>query len=349
MHRFSYCMKKTAGWIVAALIAVFICNLACFSFYYPCQELPRSAGATTGFLLPDSFGIYGLEGYSVAHIDDYGYVNRDMERSDDYIVVAGASHTEGLFIPEDKRYTDIVNDMFFNDGKNHVINIGRSGNYFSVCLQHLDGILGEFPDTKALVIETDSLAYDTKALYDSMIQAGYDPNETAEALVSEQSPRRKIITVIKQYFPLLRLIHKQYYTYLGAQEVDEDNGTDILDPVFWQSEYDGDFETALDDLMKFIRSKTDKQVIILFHPAVKLEEDGTMSILTNHAEPYYEKVCRDNGIDFIDMTKPFMDAYNENNIIPYGFANTTPGDGHINMAAHKMMADELAKVIRWHE
>ncbi|MBR6159171.1 MAG: hypothetical protein IKQ40_02625 [Lachnospiraceae bacterium] len=347
MHRFSYCIKKTAGWIAAAFIAVFICNISCFAFYDPCQELTREAGATTGFLLPDSFGVYGLEGYSVADIDHYGYVNRKMERADDYIVVAGASHTEGLFIPEEARYTDVVNDMLFNDGKNHVINIGRSGNYFSVCLQHLDGILGEFPDAKAIVIETDSLAYDTKALYDSMIQTGYDPDETADALLSRLSFRQRMVIRIKQYLPLLRLIRKQYYTYLGAQETAEDNGTDILDPVFWKSEYDGDFETALSDLMKYIRSKTDKQVIILYHPAVKLEDDGSMSALSNHAEPYYEKICRENGIDFIDMTGPFEDAYNKDRIIPYGFANTTPGDGHINKAAHKMMAEELAKVIRW--
>ena len=98
--------------------------------------------------------------------------------------------------------------------------------------------------------------------------------------------------------------------------------------------------------MKFIRSKTDKQVIILYHPAVSLNEDGTMTALTNNAEPYYEKVCKANGIDFIDMTQPFMKAYEEDHIIPYGFMNTTPGEGHTNRAAHEMMAEELAKVIR---
>ena len=46
------------------------------------------------------------------------------------------------------------------------------------------------------------------------------------------------------------------------------------------------------------------------------------------------------------MTDRFVKEYEENHIIPYGFSNTTPGDGHINSAAHKMIAEELAKVIR---
>ncbi|MBO4890484.1 MAG: hypothetical protein J5574_05775, partial [Lachnospiraceae bacterium] len=181
-------------------------------------------------------------------------------------------------------------------------------------------------------------------LYDSMIQAGYDPEETASALVGRMSQRQRLTVRAKQALPLLRLVHKQYYTYLESLE--EKSGSDILDPAFWKAEYEGDFETALDDLMKFIRSKTDKQVIILYHPAVSLNADGSMTALSNNAEPYYEKVCAANGIDFVDMTDTFMKAYETDHIIPYGFANTTPGDGHINRAAHEMIAQKLAEVLR---
>ena len=345
MQKFSRLIRNITGWGVAALIAAIICNAVCFAFYDPCQELTRNSGSTTGYLLPNSHGVYGLEGYCIANIDSYGYVNRDMERADEYYVVAGASHTEGLFIPEKLRYSDRLNDMLYDDGKLHVINIARSGNYFSVVLQHLDGILGEFPDAKGIIIETDSLAYDTKALYDSMAEVGYDPDETAESILAALATRQKISIKVKRFIPLLRLIHKQYYTFKDSRNADN-SGTDILDPDFWKSEYEGDFETALNDLMQFIRSKTDKQVIILYHPAIKLEEDGSMNILTNNAEEYYKKVCTANDIVFIDMTDRFLQEYNEEHIIPYGFANTTPGDGHVNERAHEMMAEELAKVIR---
>lgn len=345
MHKFSYYLKQIPGWILAALIAVILCDLACFAFYNPFSELSRKHGSTTGFLLPGSIGTYGLEGYCITRIDERGYVNRDLPIADDYYVVAGASHTEGLFIPTHLRYSDLANDTLYNDGKNHMINIGKSGNYYSVVLQHLDGILGEFPDAEGIIIETDSLAYDTKALYDSQIQAGFDPAETADALMSSLGTKQKAVMKIKQGLPLLRLLHKQYYTYLESRASDTE-GSDILDPEFWKSEYEGDFEIALDDLMQFIRNKTDKKIIILYHPAVKLEADGTMSIMTNNAEDYYKKVCPKYDITFIDMTYRFEEAYNNDHVIPYGFFNTTMGSGHINRKAHEMMAEELEKVLR---
>ncbi len=345
MQRFSTIIKSILGWIVAVFIAAFLCNVLCFLFYDPCQELTRTQGATTGYLLPDSHGVYGLEGYCIANVDNEGYVNRNMERADDYYIVAGASHTEGLFLPLSLRYSDRLNDMLYNDGKLHVINIGKSGNYFSVVLQHLDGILGEFSDAKGIIIETDSLCYDTKALYDSMIQTGYDPNETASSILAGMSTRQKAVITAKKYLPLLRELHKQYYTFLDSRRSSADS-VDILDPDFWQSEYDGGFETGLDDLMTWLRSRTDKEIIILYHPSVTLQADGSMNIMTNNAEPYYEKICKKNDITFVDMTDRFVEAYDKDHIIPYGFSNTTPASGHVNSYAHAMMAEELAKVIK---
>lgn len=343
MHEPRYYLKQIAQWIIAIPAALLIMNLITFAFYDPCQELIRKQGSTTGFLLPDTKGVYGLEGYCIANIDDRGYVNRDLDLAGNYCIVAGASHTEGLFIPLKYRYSDILNDMISDDGSLHVYNIGRSGNFFSVVLQHLDGIVSEFPDAKAIIIETDSLAYDTKALYDSQIQTGYDENETARAMLDSLTDRQKLTIKIKQMLPLVRELHKQYLTYEESKA--EPSSSDILDPDFWEEEYKGGFNEALDSLMAFIRSKTDKQVIILYHPAVTLKKDGTMELMTNKAEAYYRETCRKYDIDFVDMSDAFLKAYEEEHIIPYGFNNTTPGAGHINRAAHRMMAEELYNVL----
>ena len=344
MHKPKYYTRQIAQWILALLAALFIMNLLAFTFYNPCQELVRNQGSTTGFLLPDSIGVYGLEGYCIANIDDKGYVNRSLPRSDSYIIVAGASHTEGLFIPLKYRYSDILNGMIDpKDDELHVYNIGKSGNFFSVVLQHLDGIISEFPDAGAYIIETDSLAYDTKALYDSTIQTGFDPDETAQSILSSLSNRQQFTIKLKQSLPLARELHKQYLTYEESKA--DPSESDTLDPAFWEEEYNGGFYEALDSLMAFIRSKTDKQVIILYHPAISLKEDGTMELLTNGAEPYYREACKNHGIDFVDMSDRFLKAYEEDGIIPYGFNNTTPGSGHINRPAHRMIAEELYNVL----
>ena len=344
MRKTTRYLKQISGWAFAALIAALICNAACFAFYDPFQELKREHGSTTGFLLPNSRGVYGLEGYCITKTDENGYLNAATPRASEYYVVAGASHTEGLFIPQKSRYSDLLSDMLYDDGLAHTVNIARSGNFFSVVIQHFDGILGEFPDAKGIIIETDSLAYDTKALHDSMVQEGYDPDETAQSIITSMSGRQRSMLKIKQSLPLLRELHKQYYTWQDSRKPAGES--DILDPDFWQSEYEGDFETALNDLMKYLRSRTDKQIIILYHPAVSLEKDGSMKILTNNAESYYEKVCTENGIIFVDMTDRFVEAYDNDHVIPYGFYNTTMGDGHVNRPAHEMMAEELAKVLK---
>ena len=71
-----------------------------------------------------------------------------------------------------------------------------------------------------------------------------------------------------------------------------------------------------------------------------------MELMTNGAEKYYRKICPEYDIDFIDMSEPFMRAYESGHIVPYGFNNTTMGDGHINRAAHMMMAEELFEVLK---
>ena len=338
--------KQLIQWGIAFVIAFFLMNLLTFAFYNPCQELAREHGATTSLLLPNSRGVYGLEGYCLANVDDNGYVNRSLPRADSYYLVAGASHTEGLFIPLELRYSDLLGGMLGEDGQLKVYNIGRSGNFFSVVLQHLDGILGEFPDAQAIIIETDTLTYDSKALYDSQVQAGFEPEENAQAMLSGLSGKQRLLIQIKKYLPLTRELRKQYYTWKDSLET---GTSDILDPEFWEKEFAGEFPGALSELMKFIRSKTDKQVIILYHPAVSIERDGSMKLLTNGAEPYYKEICPEYDIDFVDMSDAFMKAYNEEYIVPRGFHNTTPGDGHVNRAAHRMMAEELYKVIRGKE
>jgi len=40
-----------------------------------------------------------------------------------------------------------------------------------------------------------------------------------------------------------------------------------------------------------------------------------------------------------------MREYEEKNVLPYGFWNTLPNAGHLNKDGHRMVAEELGKVI----
>ncbi|MCR5106552.1 MAG: hypothetical protein K6B28_00155 [Lachnospiraceae bacterium] len=341
MVRKNSIFRQIFQWILAGIIALFIMNIICFFYYSPFREIKREQGSNTGFLMPDERAVYALEGYSFAKSDKRGYVNRDLPLEDTYYLVAGASHTEGLFLPVKDRYSDVLNTMLGGDDTLKVYNIGRSGNFFSVVTQHFDGILGEFPDARAIIIETDTLAYDTKAWRDSMIQAGYDGTETLDSKIAAMSQRERLVMDIKKYLPLVRVLHKQYLTKMDNTV--EDDGIRVTDAYY--GEFDEDYRKALDELMAFLRSKTDKQLIIIYHPAVSIEKDGSMKLLTNGCEDIFAGACEQNDIDFIDMSPYFEEGYENRHIVPYGFYNTTMGAGHTNKEAHRMMAEAIYEVL----
>jgi len=88
------------------------------------------------------------------------------------------------------------------------------------------------------------------------------------------------------------------------------------------------------------------QPIIFFHPHMKLNSDGSASLdVDQRYVDLYRSVCEEQGIIFLSLGDRFMREYEEKNVLPYGFWNTTPNAGHLNKDGHRMIADELCKVI----
>ena len=58
------------------------------------------------------------------------------------------------------------------------------------------------------------------------------------------------------------------------------------------------------------------------------------------------EVCRKNGICFVDVASRFQKEYAEKHLLPYGFANTSVGNGHMNKYGHMMFAEEIYALIQ---
>ena len=85
----------------------------------------------------------------------------------------------------------------------------------------------------------------------------------------------------------------------------------------------------------------------MYHPTTTLNNDGSLTLSSeNENVKEFEKLCQDNGIYFLDMSKRFKEEYEKNYILPYGFSNTSVGSGHLNKYGHEMVADELYKLIK---
>lgn len=82
----------------------------------------------------------------------------------------------------------------------------------------------------------------------------------------------------------------------------------------------------------------------MYHPAVKLNDDGTLNIENEGVEKFKE-ACQENGIVFVDMTDDFESLYYKQHKLPYGFINTGVGVGHLNKYGHEVIANRLAKTI----
>ena len=87
-------------------------------------------------------------------------------------------------------------------------------------------------------------------------------------------------------------------------------------------------------------------IIIFYHPGIAIHQDGSISTNGDSTIIHlFQEVCEENGIYFLDMSDRFQQEYEESYTLPYGFANTSVGSGHLNKYGHAMIADELYKLI----
>lgn len=77
-----------------------------------------------------------------------------------------------------------------------------------------------------------------------------------------------------------------------------------------------------------------------------MNRDGSMSVIrTPDSYDCFVEGCEANDILFLDMGDAFLKEYEASYEVPYGFSNTSPGTGHLNRIGHRLVAEELYKMI----
>ena len=96
-----------------------------------------------------------------------------------------------------------------------------------------------------------------------------------------------------------------------------------------------------------VRNNTSAKLIIVYHPEIKLNDDGSLSLTDNpEAVKIFSELCRENGIYFVNTGARFLDDYQRNHTLPYGFFNSSVGTGHMNKYGHRIFAEEVYKLIQ---
>ena len=326
-------MKKIISACVAFILAFFVVNGIMFAYERPVAWIDTPNGASRAVRNPNAMLIHGTEGYSISKIDSYGFTNQNYALADEYILMMGASHSQGKEITISNRYSTIVNNMLVDDKEElRAFNIACDGHFLPSIINHFQSAIENYPKANCVTIEIMSTDYSIDDLRNSLILADEIDTKTAIELFASQSSVKKAKNMLKEYLPLIAMIKNHIET---SQKLNSSGGEKN------NSINEEEYRTVITDGLSLMRSCFDGPIVFIYHPTTKIQTDGTLKLIRSQTLEIFKEECEHVGIDFIDTGDAFLEHYNKYHELPYGFANTTPGNGHLNEVGHKIMADVI--------
>lgn len=308
-------------------------NLALSFYNTGTGWLDRTSGSTLAIRDPGSSMLFGTEGRGYHRIDSRGYVNNTDVLADDYVIAVGSSFTQGKEVKDGERYTDLLNAWLGYTEEAFVYNVSQDGYYFSDIISGFSALLQEFPKADKIIIEMQSTYFTDEELAEALNQREYDEMQTGGKILSTLSWKDKAVMKIKEYSPLLYNVNNQISSVTQLKRA--------AGPAQPPAPDLRSYEENLEKIFEFITSVYDGPILILFHPEIRLEEDGHLTILREETDDVFRKVCSKYSVTLVDMSDRFSQVYEESHKLPYGFSNTSFLHGHFNTDGHRMAAEEL--------
>lgn len=323
--------RQLLDWVLAVALALLICNGALCVYHHPSAWIDRRNGATNAILNPESTFLYGQEGRGVHSVDKNGYLNPDLPLASGYTLLVGSSFVQGKEVRSGQRFVDLMNAELDPSGKTlPVYSVSQDGFYFPDIVKCFRALLGEFPDAKTIILEVNSNDFSARELQQGLQQHEFDPSQTGENLACSFSPKQKLVMAIKENFPILNAGKIQLTAMLGNSG--KNSGSEREEVSMAE---------AMDAAVALLRSEYDGRLIIFYHPDVELLPDGSMEISPDEKVGLLRTACRRAGVEFVDATQAYLDAYAEDYTIPTGFSNTTMATGHLNVQGNRICARVL--------
>lgn len=320
---------------ISCIIAFILLTLFCYFYYNMPVHNTNSDGSTDYKWEENTFYSRGTEGFAWGKTNNDGFMNMfDYEDGMEIdILIMGSSQMEAYQVGMDESTASRLNLLL---GKYLVYNIGISAHNFLTCACNLEAAVKKYQPAKYIIIETDRLSFSEGALAHAI-------NGTMAELPSYSDG----IVGFLQHNQFLRLLYKQAKDFMKAQTDDAidlaDNGTSN------GTENSSENMRLLNQLlekMSGIAEKNGANIIIVYHPGTIINYDGTLHLTgDSNISQRFQKLCENNGIIFLDMSCRFKREYYDTFTLPYGFANSPVGSGHLNKYGHNMIADELYNLI----
>lgn len=324
--------KRAAGVVAALLVALTALDLFCFWYYNPAEYEWDEFRATDTIREPGAFTSRAREGFAWATIDENGYNNAQVPGEDGvFVLMMGSSHTEGLYVMQGEDASSLLADRLRAGGVDGcVYNIGISAHTLMRNAANFERALDRFQPSGYVVLETQHVAFSRTSIY-SALNDSFERQPWTRPVISEWISRR----------PLLRTLYRQWQALAsgGEEEAEFEITPELLE----------EYEEVLTQLMTKLRAAADDhdvELIIYYHPHLTLQEDGSALAQTQQEWlDAFASACAAAGVRFLDMTDAFMQAYAQEHVLPHGFGNTAPGEGHLNPAGNAIIADALCDEI----
>ena len=321
---------------VLALVAAFLAaNAICFAYERPVGWIDTPNGASLAVRDPGTILVHGTEGYAVTRIDSFGYTNRDLPLAERYVLMMGASHSQGKEISVEKRYSSIVNDALCGgDAKElRAFNIACDGHFLPTIVKQFRAAVSTYPNADCVTIEIGTTDYAISDLEDALEQTDAELIGAKE-LFAAQPAKAKLRTFVKNSFPLLSMILSKIET---AKQ-----GSSESSPSAFDAEA---YRTAVGNCLRLIRSEYDGPIVIVYHPGMVME-NGDFAVRPDETAGLFAEECKNAGIVFLSLEREFDALYRSEHLLPYGFSNTSPGKGHLNENGHAAIAKVLLDYLR---
>lgn len=326
-------IKTCFQWFIAIALGFCIVNLLCLVYERPVGWIETPNGPTPAGWNPQTTLVHGTEGYGINKVDENGYINAEGTLQDSHILCMGSSHTQGKELPSGENYPSLINKHFSKDQESlAAYSVACDANFLPSLIKHFPAAVEAYPNASVVTIEISSTDVSAEELEGALSQVNYDESQSIKNQVEHAGFKDKLKLWIKEYFPLLSLIKSKLETPSATDTVAEESDTTDATP---------DFEKVL----KLIRSQYDGEIIFIYHSQTLIEKDGSVSFADDKLFNAFEKACVENDIQVIDMRPVFTQYYEEHKEIPYGFANTKPGNGHLNKLGHRLVAETLITYI----
>lgn len=331
-------MKKFFTWIgkavIAGVTALLLLCLWC-SFYYNVPiHYTNETGATEYKWESNKFFRKGTEGFAFGRTNNDGFNNlRDYAPGEAIdILLMGSSHMEGMNVAPAENAAAVLNRLFA--GEKYTYNIGTSGHTLIYCLSNLEAALDTYAPGGYVVIETRTVSFETEEL-----------EALVEGRISPIPSRTGGLVELLQRMPYLRLMYTKYLKDGG----EEAEASAPAQPAADAAGEAALLNTALAWAAESCRSR-DVTLLLVYDPVVYTYETGAGYTETDPADlAAMETACHGNGILFVDLTDSYLAGYNGQHKLPYGFANTSPGMGHMNRWGHGLFAQAVYDAIRERE